>query len=99
MAVSEQLKNIRNKKYSVSESSEDDSAPRVIILTKEEQEKFGAYNKDGAVECKVSGTIDEKGKLSIQSISPVETKRDDSKDDMIEEVVQKVRPTIQPSPS
>ena len=99
MPVTEELKNLRSKGYSSNDKSVKEvpsESPRIIKLSEEELKQFEGVNPGEEVYCKVGATYSD-GKMTVMSNEPED--KENEEDDMVQEVAQRVQPTIQPSPS
>lgn len=106
MGASDILKSLRGKGGGGNgappdKMAESDVMSRVIKLTDDEQKIFGDAAPGTELSCEVHGTLEADGSFRVASVAPMNMDEgaDDSEQNMAGEVMQRVVPSMQTSPS
>lgn len=114
MPASDFLKSMRSQGYKSSGASnpggeqkdpgmpgtdeQDNSTPRAIKLTDDEQKIFASVNPGDELTCEVHGSLQKDGKFQVMSVAPMGN-APEGENEMAGQVAQRVMPNIVPSPS
>lgn len=110
MPASDVLRNLRGKGYSDNskpstekgmDSGEPNSTSRIIKLSDDEQKYFADSHPGEDLACEVHGSLESDGHFHVMTVSPLngESYGEENQDDMAKQVMTRVQPNVQPSPS